>query len=56
MNDDIEFRKNRNGETERTCPECGEWAIADHVDVGPGLIQSGPYVCEACGWVEKKCD
>lgn len=31
------------------CPYCGEPCEADHVDVGVGLMQCGPYHCTACG-------
>lgn len=34
------------------CPNCGEECACDMVDVGVGEIQSGPYGCENCGWVE----
>ena len=35
-----------------TCPECGETATCDEVDIGVGMQQCGPYGCESCGWVE----
>lgn len=34
------------------CPKCGQIAVADFVDIGVGMQQSGPFGCEACGWVE----
>lgn len=30
------------------CPYCGADADCDEVDVGVGMIQCGPYYCEAC--------
>ena len=55
MNEKIEnYRRNAFGETERSCPRCGEWAVADHVDNGIGMERCGPYYCEACGWVEAR--
>ena len=51
MNDPM-YRRNSYGESERRCPDCGQWAIADHVDNGIGMERCGPYVCEACGWIE----
>jgi len=33
-----------------TCPYCGyDTCEADYCDVGVGLVQCGPYYCEACG-------
>lgn len=37
---------------QRECPTCGKIAAADFVDNGVGMQQSGPFGCEACGWVE----
>lgn len=31
------------------CPYCGESCEADWVDVGVGMVQCGPYVCDGCG-------
>jgi len=31
------------------CPYCGAMCCADFVDIGVGMIQCGPYHCEACG-------
>lgn len=36
------------------CPKCGAECEADFVDNGVGNQQCGPYVCEACGWIEKQ--
>lgn len=34
----------------RTCPYCkADDCEAEWVDVGVGLVQSGPYVCRNCG-------
>lgn len=32
----------------RPCPYCGEPCECDTVDVGVGLVQCGPYHCDAC--------
>jgi hypothetical protein len=39
------------GETEpkERCPYCNALCVADFCDVGVGMIQCGPYHCEACG-------
>ncbi len=38
------------------CPKCGKEVKCDMVDVGPGEIPCGPYMCRidegGCGWVE----
>ena len=34
------------------CPACGLIAVADFVDIGVGMQQSGPFGCESCGWCE----
>ena len=31
------------------CPYCSELMEADWVDVGVGMVQCGPYHCQACG-------
>lgn len=31
------------------CPYCGSDCHADHVDVGVGYVQCGPYHCDECG-------
>lgn len=31
------------------CPYCGADCHADHVDIGVGYAQCGPYHCEECG-------
>lgn len=31
------------------CPDCGETAESDHVDVGVGIIVRGNFAC-LCGW------
>lgn len=31
------------------CPYCNAVCDADFVDVGPGLVQCGPFHCEQCG-------
>lgn len=31
------------------CPYCSELMEADHVDVGVGMVQCGPYYCQSCG-------
>lgn len=31
------------------CPYCSELMEADHVDVGVGMVQCGPYYCQTCG-------
>lgn len=35
-----------------TCPQCGEKAEAEFVDIGVGSQQCTPYGCPACGWVD----
>lgn len=35
------------------CPKCNAIAVADFVDIGVGMQQSGPFACEACGWVQE---
>lgn len=35
------------------CPKCGCVAVADFVDIGVGMQQSGPFGCEWCGWREE---
>lgn len=36
--------------TREKCPYCGYPACqADWVDVGIGMVQCGPYVCDECG-------
>ncbi|WP_060733772.1 hypothetical protein [Burkholderia cenocepacia] len=40
------------GDTE-TCPYCAEpGCSAEWVDVGVGMVQAGPFHCEACGAFE----
>jgi len=39
-----------------TCPQCGEAATQDVVDVGPCSVPAGPYGCEHCGWVQNETD
>ncbi len=34
------------------CPNCGEECTCDTVDVGVGEMQSSPYGCKNCGWVQ----
>ncbi len=51
MNDPID-RPDPYGASERRCPDCGQWATADHVDNGIGMERCGPFVCAACGWIE----
>jgi hypothetical protein len=42
----------RPGDT-TTCPYCGEGGCsAEWVDVGVGMVQAGPFHCEACGAFE----
>lgn len=37
-------------DSRETCPYCGNTDCeADWTDVGVGLVQSGPYVCDRCG-------
>lgn len=36
-------------EPKERCPYCNAMCCADFVDVGVGMIQCGPYHCEACG-------
>ena len=36
-------------EPKERCPYCSALCCADFVDVGVGMIQCGPYHCEACG-------
>lgn len=36
-------------EPKERCPYCKALCCADFVDVGVGMIQCGPYHCEACG-------
>ncbi len=50
------YRRNEHGETELQCPECGEWATADHIDNGVGMQRCGPYICNMCFWVEPEID
>jgi hypothetical protein len=38
------------------CPKCGEECERDMVDVGVGEIQSGPWGCPDCLWVEPPDD
>lgn len=33
---------------EEPCPYCGAMCEADWVDVGVGLVQAGPFHCDAC--------
>lgn len=40
----------------RKCPECGNLATADFVDIGVGMQQCSPFSCESCNWVEAKED
>ena len=35
------------------CPYCGFPMEADYVDVGVGLVQCGPHVCDNCGASEQ---
>lgn len=34
------------------CPYCGDRMQADHVDIGVGMQQCGPYGCNTCHAVE----
>ena len=36
-------------EPKERCPYCNALCCADFVDVGVGMIQCGPFHCEACG-------
>lgn len=36
-------------EPKERCPYCKALCCADFVDVGVGMIQCGPFHCEACG-------
>lgn len=37
------------GQAIAICPYCGfEGCVADHVDVGVGMVQCGPYFCPNC--------
>lgn len=36
-------------EPKERCPYCNALCCADFVDVGVGMVQCGPYHCEACG-------
>lgn len=36
-------------EPKENCPYCNATCCADFVDVGVGMVQCGPYHCEACG-------
>lgn len=39
------------------CPYCGAPCHADFVDVGVGMVQCGPYVCDSCHATERgPCD
>jgi hypothetical protein len=39
----------------KPCPQCGDPNCeADTVDIGVGSMQSGPFGCERCGYVEKR--
>lgn len=38
------------------CPVCNCVVECDMVDIGVGEQQSGPFHCEACGWVQKSPD
>lgn len=35
------------------CPVCNCVVECDMVDIGVGEQQSGPFHCEACGWVQE---
>ena len=35
------------------CPQCGEKAEADFVDIGVGEQQVSPYYCPNCGWCQQ---
>lgn len=39
-------------EPKERCPFCKAMCCADFVDVGIGLVQCGPFHCEACGGSE----
>lgn len=36
-------------EPKERCPYCNALCCADFVDVGVGMVQCGPFHCEACG-------
>lgn len=36
-------------EPTQKCPYCKSEMTADHVDVGVGMVQCGPYHCTSCG-------
>ncbi len=36
-------------EPKERCPYCKALCCADFVDVGVGMVQCGPFHCEACG-------
>lgn len=36
----------------KPCPECGEPAECDVVDIGVGVQERGNWQCDACGWGE----
>lgn len=39
----------RDPEPKQRCPHCNALCCADFVDVGVGMVQCGPFHCEACG-------
>jgi sarcosine oxidase delta subunit len=38
------------------CPQCGEKAEADFVNIGVGSQQISPYYCPNCGWAQDSPD
>lgn len=40
-------------ESTTPCPYCQAICECDWADVGVGLVQCGPYHCEACGAIER---
>lgn len=36
------------------CPSCGATAECDTVDVGPGIIERGNWLCMSCGWCKRR--
>lgn len=34
------------------CPNCGEIAVSDSVDIGVGIQVRGNFYCEACHWAK----
>ena len=37
---------------EKECPYCQQTCFAPFTDIGVGMMQTGPFVCDACGAIQ----